>query len=193
MKQDHIMLDIETMSTDADAAILSIGACMFNPYAGVNQPITEKFLVTISMRSNQDAGRHFDADTIGWWFQQDTAAITALFENATNLNNALTRLRLWFQHETTHRPEQCWANDPDFDVVIIRRAFAACGQFWPIFFSLNRSVRTVGAMAYPDNTERKAVAALLREQTSGTHHRADDDAIAQALFVAHCYETLGVT
>ena len=192
LRQDALMVDLETMSTEWNAAILSIGACMFDPFAGPEQPITEKFLVRVSPASNETFDRHFSGDTIEWWFRQDPEALASLFEHQTNLKNAMVQFRLWFQDETAQRPEEVWANDPDFDVTILKYAARAVHDAWPIFFANNRSVRTAGAMAYPDRNERKAIIKLFRSEI-GTHHRADDDAVAQALFVAHCYDKLGIT
>lgn len=191
MKQDNLMVDIETMGTDHDAAVLTIGACMFDPRGGADQSIEEKFLVKISMESNEAHGRKFSAGTLGWWLQQDAEAQKGLFEGEiTNLKQALVRFRSWFQHETKHRPVNIWANDPDFDIVILRSAFESCGEMWSPGFWMNRSVRTAGEFAYADRLERKAAMKILRDHV-GTHHKADDDAVAQAMFVAHCFEKLG--
>lgn len=190
MAQDALMVDIETLGTTHDASIVTIGACMFDPRAGADQEIDDTFLVRISLESNEAAGRRIQAGTVMWWLQQSPEAQAGLFEGEiTNLKQALIRFRHWFQHETRFRPETCWANDPDFDVVILKSACESVGEMWPVGFWANRSVRTVGDLAYPNHKERKVVMNTFREHV-GTHHRADDDAIAQAMFVAHCIEEL---
>lgn len=192
MPNDALMVDLETMSTRAEAAIVSIGACMFDMHAGPEQEIAEhnRFLRRISLESNQAAGRHLDANTVIWWLQQSDEARRGLTDGAiTNLKIALIELRMWFQHDTDCRPATCWANSPEFDISILRSANEAVGETWPVFFSLNRDVRTCGELAYPDARERKAVMKACRDAT-GEHHRADADAVAQALFVAHCIEAL---
>lgn len=186
------MVDIETMATTYDASVVTIGACMFDPFTGEDQPIDETFLVRISLESNEEWGRRIEAGTVEWWLKQSDEARMGLFDGfVTNLKQGLVSFRQWFQHETSHRPLLCWANDPDFDVVILRTAYATCGELWPIHFSANRSMRTAGQMAYPVHAERKAVIRAIREHV-GVHHRADDDAVAQARFVSHCYTKLGV-
>lgn len=190
MKQDSMMVDIETMAAEPEAAVVTIGACMFDPYAGMEQAIDERFLIRISLQSNEQAGRRLSAGTVEWWLKQSKEAQMGLFDgHVTNLRQALVSFRLWFQHETTHRPERVYANDPDFDVVILQSACRSVGENWPLGFWLNRSMRTVGELAYPDHRERKVVIDTIRK-AAGTHHRADDDAIAQARFVAHCYDVL---
>lgn len=183
---NHLMFDIETMSAEPNAAVLAIGACTFNLY----QPdeIGETFLTTISLASNEQAGRHFSGDTIQWWLTQSKDAQAGLYEgDITNLKNGCVAFRMWAQKQ---RPAltHVWANDPDFDAVITRQAFQAVGEYWPFGFWLNRSVRTIGDLVYPDHQERKAMISGFRAE--GTHHKADDDAIAQAKFVQHCYQML---
>lgn len=191
-EQEHLMVDIETMATTYDASIVTIGACTFDPFAGEEQDISETFLTRISLTSNEEWGRRIEAGTVEWWLKQSTEAQMGLFDgHVTNLKQGLVTFRQWFQHETRNRPSLCWANDPDFDVVILRTAYADCGEMWPLHFSCNRSMRTAGQMAYPVHAERKKVIDAIREYV-GVHHRADDDAIAQARFVAHCYSKLGV-
>src|SRR5690348_4173144 len=55
-----VMVDIETLSTRYDAAILSIGAVAFDRKTGILGP---QFLICIDPRSTQDAGLHIDAGT----------------------------------------------------------------------------------------------------------------------------------
>lgn len=190
MDQKDLMIDIETLATTPDAAVVTIGACMFALDGGAEQPITERKLLQASIASNETWGRRIAGDTLEWWFKQDPAALRGLIEGqVTNLKNALTQLRLWADSETTYRPARIWANDPDFDLVILQSAFRTCDVQWPWHFSIHRSMRTAGEFAYPNDRERKAVIKAIRDEV-GTHHRADDDAEAQARFIAHCYEVL---
>ena len=181
----HLMVDIETMATTSDAAILSIGACAFD-IRSHDEP-SDTFDITISLESNEAEGRRFSAGTIGWWLRQSDAARQALFEKPTNLRNALKQFRMWcdsVKPKVTH----VWANDPDFDVVILKDAFEQTRELWPFGFWCNRSVRTIGELAYPDKDDRKHMMQAFRSE--GVHHRAVDDAIAQAKFVQHCYALL---
>lgn len=53
------MVDIETMATTSDAAILSIGACAFD-IRSHDEP-SDTFDITISLESNEAEGRRFSA------------------------------------------------------------------------------------------------------------------------------------
>ena len=181
------MIDIETMSTEPDAAVLSIGAVGFNPYV-VGQFMGDPFYINISLQSNEEQGRHISADTLEFWLKQRAEALNAMFEGeVTNLRQACKRFRLWAQSlepSVTH----IMANDPDFDVVILKQAFKASGEIWPWGFWVNRSYRTWTELAYPDPDSRRELLARCRGE--GVHHNAGDDAKAQALCVQHCYQML---
>jgi inhibitor of KinA sporulation pathway (predicted exonuclease) len=182
-----LMIDLETMSTLPDAAILSIGACTFE----IEKPdeINGTFYRTVSLQSNEQYNRHISADTLTWWLQQKPEALSALFEAPTNLKRALVDLRMWAQEQSptiTH----VIANDPDFDCVILQSAYRATGEMWPWGFWCNRSMRTITELAIPDLDERQSLIGKFR--SAGTHHRADDDAIAQAKVIQHCYQVLNM-
>jgi hypothetical protein len=187
-----LMVDIETMDVKPSAAIISIGACMFDPVAGPAQAINETFYTNISLTSNQMNERTISASTVEWWMQQSEEARGALLSNQVGLAKALSLFAEWFQHQTTYRPTHVWANSPSFDCVILQSAFESCRLLWPIGFWSTRDVRTAGELAYPNADERKAIMKLFRTQV-GTAHNAKDDAVAQALFVAQCYHELKLT
>jgi len=175
------MIDIETMSTKTNAAILSIGACAFN-IDDPNEEINRTFEVQASIESNQAEGRDISASTVAWWLKQSPEAQAALFrEPMTNLRQAVVRFRQWVQ-ALTPKAHFVWAKDPDFDVVILKHAFDQFREIWPFAYYMSKSVRTITWLAYPDGDEPN-----LRV---GVHHSASDDAVTQALMVRHCYHKL---
>lgn len=182
----QLMIDLETLSTAPNAAILTIGACVFE----MNKPdaeITETFEARISIESNERVGRDISGSTVAWWLQQSKAAQEALFkEPIVSLRNAITSLNLWIG-QLPHIPTHIWAKDPDFDVVILRSAYEDVGQKWPLKYWANRSVRTIEELAYPEGD--------LPNFRTGVHHSALDDAVTQAISVRHCYNRIvhGIT
>lgn len=178
----HLMIDLETMSTEPNAAVVAIGAVLFDPYA---EDTTEslqnspQYYATISLESNAKAGRHICPKTITWWLTQSQEARERLITNPIGLDLAITGFRQAFRHPIA----RVWAKDPDFDCVILRSAMAACGQPWPWSYWANRSVRTLVELAYPDTSDIPLVGI-------GVIHTALDDAITQALLVQACYHQL---
>ena len=179
-----LMVDIETMGVTPDSAILSIGACAFDE-AGTDtfETITDKFYCTISLESNEAAGRRFMASTMEWWLKQSTAAQQALFAPPIkNLKQAIVSFRMWVQ-ELKPSVQFIWANDPDFDLVMLKHAASGIGEQWPWSFAIHRSCRTIKHLAWPEDD--------CPDFRAGTvHHRADDDAVAQALMVQAGYRRL---
>lgn len=181
----QLMVDLETLSTEPNAAILSIGACTFALDAPLE--VASTFETVISIESNEAAGLHISGGTVAWWLKQSVDAQQALFDNPTNLRSALTEFNLWCQKQTP-RITEVWANDPDFDVVILSRAFKSLNMLWPFQFWQNRSTRTVSQWAFPDPDDLKEAKHFCRGE--GTAHKAVDDAVAQAKLVQLAYRAL---
>lgn len=183
MERPAVMVDIETMDILPTAAIVSIGACKFD-VAGRStrdELMESTFYTNISMESNQKFGRTFSASTIEWWFKQDKAAQRALFEEPIlPLNTALLKYRMWLEQQNADR---LFANDPDFDIVILNSALRDIGDRSPFAYHQHRSVRTTIELAYPHDEPMPNV-------ETGIAHNARDDAIKQALIIQHCYAHL---
>lgn len=170
-----LMVDIETMGVNETAAVMAIGACFFDPYSFDEPHGDDLFNVTISLDSNHLANRTIDPNTVQWWMQQSPEAIAGLFEPPIySLQKALTAFRIWAE---SARPtvNTVWANDPDFDIVILKNAMSAVNMRWPFHFAINRSVRTIKWLGWTDGECTVA--------RKGTHHRAVDDAVHQARVV----------
>ena len=178
-----IMTDIETMSTRKDAAILTIGAVFFDPRGyDTEESFRDNpkrcFYAKASLEDNQAEGRHISASTVMWWLQQSPEAQASLFEgHIGTLRKMLTQYNL-FVDSLGVRPSRFWANDPDFDMVIIGEAMEhlkirSTWNFWE-----TRSCRTIKEIAYPEGNHPTIGV--------GTAHDALDDSIRQALTVQHC-------
>ena len=63
----HLMIDLETLATTPEAAVLTIGACKFDPRGNT---IADTFYERIDVDS-QD--RDINPSTIEWWSKQDKA------------------------------------------------------------------------------------------------------------------------
>lgn len=169
------MIDLETMGTTPDSAILSIGAVAFDLWDW-EANTEETFYTRISIESNEEAKRRIDGSTVAWWLKQSKEAQMALFESPiNNLRTALTNFRVWADN-LKPRVLTVWAKDPDFDVVILSDAYRGIGDRWPFQYFLNRSVRTLQHMAWPDGD-------VPNIRGEATHHNALDDAIVQAKIV----------
>ena len=181
----HIMVDIETMDTSVEAAILSIGAVSFNPWKQNNQEeLTDTFYTRISLNSNTRINRTISADTVYWWLgQSDEARRELIHHEQVSINVGLNSFLHWLNNRES-KPTRIWANSPDFDCSILSHAVRSIGGMWPFHFADNRCVRTAKELAYPDNDHP-----LIRV-TRGVAHNALDDAMEQTLLVQNCYYRL---
>src|ERR1035437_5938474 len=109
--RQHIMLDLETMSTRANAAIVSIGAVKFTFESGM----TDEFLINVDPISCHKKGLHIDPSTIEWWKTQPKEAMDAWKQNPQDIIYALEELNLFIGST----PKQLvWCQGASFDFPI---------------------------------------------------------------------------
>ena len=183
------MVDIETLSTMPNAAIITIGAVLFDPRGeDTEETLREHAMLfgPISFESNEAEGRHISASTMGWWLKQSQEAQAGLFEgDVVPLRAALERFRQWVNNASPV-PTRFWAKDPTFDGVILEDAFRSMGMMWPFKFWETRSVRTCMELAYPPGGLRGDFPQI----GVGVAHNAVDDSIRQCLSVQHAHHVL---
>lgn len=172
----HCMLDLETMGNGNRAAIIAIGAVIFND-SGVKE---DGFYSQVSLESSVLQGLEMDTSTVLWWLQQSDEARTAFKNNekAVPLAIALESFRVWLEQ---FGDVQMWGNGAAFDNTILSAAYRKCGlkQPWP--FWNDRCYRTFKAM-FPD----------VKVSRFGTHHNAVDDARTQAWHLIEICEKYGI-
>lgn len=118
-----VMLDLETMSTAPNAAIISIGAVTFDTNACTIGP--DKFYRRIDLRTCKGA---MDPDTILWWMGQEEAARKEFTDNAASQVPEVRALRdfiAWLNCCPLAKNYTLWANGANFDPVILRSALKA--------------------------------------------------------------------
>ena len=171
----HVMLDLETLGTEADCPVLSIGAVVFDPKTGV---MGKEFYEVLHLEEQFAMGRKLSADTFRWWMKQNDAARAAIHTPsgaAASATLAMDKFRLWFGGNTF-----IWSNGAGFDIPIIENLMKQVGVGVPWKFWDARDTRTVGHMAG------------IRLQKTGTNHNALDDARSQAQWMVDCYKKLGL-
>lgn len=176
----RLCIDLETMSTGKDAAILAIGAVQFDPSEG----ITSQFYRVVSLKSSLDAGLAVDPQTILWWLgQNEEARFEFTHKSGITLLSALHGLTSWLLDIgfDGHPHKEIWANSPSFDCEILRNALQAVGLPTPWNYREERDVRTLAAV-FPK----------LHARHGKPRHIAITDAYDEALFVITCLNQLEV-
>ena len=169
----EVMLDLETMGTGPDAAIVAVGAIEFDV---TTRSLGRDFYRVVSLESAVAAGGVMDAGTVMWWLRQDEAARKALCGDARPLRNVLIDFADWLAQ--VGKDVRVWGNGAAFDNVILSQAYKRAGLERPWFYCNDRCYRTVKAL-------RPEIAPV---EHKGTKHNALADATTQAL---HLMRLLG--
>lgn len=131
----HVMVDIESLSTNSNARILSLAAVSVN---NLSQNMYEKILV--------EENPHFDVDanTLIWWNKQDPAVKEEAFSGKTQLRDALDNFCRWFPADAV-----IWAKGIEFDVAVIKYALHYYGLNPPWHYRNVGDYRLLARM-YPE-------------------------------------------
>jgi len=197
------MVDVETLGTVMGAPVVTIGACLFDPYESDSGTalMERSVLIRLDLSDSIRIADGVNGGTLRWWFEQEDAAIKALVgDDAISCQEGFTKL--WrFCHERGSfvnkeffeglseypKTSRFWAKDPDFDMRLMQFYYdhpdISGNQPWN-FWSC-RSVRTVQDLAWPDG-ERPEF------EVPGVAHDARWDAITQALTVQAAIRRLGL-
>ena len=157
-----VMLDLETMGTSSDSAIISIGAVAFD-----ENSVYDRFSVNVHLQTCIDAGMVVDGGTVEWWLNQSDEARGSLLKNRVSIQTALAEFKKWFEDSGA---DEVWGNGAMFDNTIFGNAYKRCGMQIPWKFWNDRCYRTLKNIYTGIDFERV-----------GTHHSAVDDAETQAL------------
>lgn len=179
---NQLMIDIETLSTSKNAAIVSIGAVFFNIETG---ELGRTFYQLVSQKSCVDLGLEVNAETLAWWQKQDDEVRIALNSiNGVHLAVALYNLTSFISSECGDKAV-VWGNGPSFDCAILATAFNAVDMKLPWRYSNERCVRTMVELGRTLlNVDPK------HEKMIGTAHNALADAEHQARYVSKIYQGL---
>lgn len=162
----HLSVDLETLGTTADSAILSIGAVKFDLESG--QIDEGGFYGSISIDSNLEAGRKINEDTLIWWLKQPAAAQQVFHEKKGDLYAVLQEFSDW----VGTRDFLVWSNGASFDIPMLEHAYKAAHMEVPWEFWNSRCFRT-----YKNLPGAKSVKLPAKQ---GVAHNALADAYNQA-------------
>ncbi|WP_455363548.1 3'-5' exonuclease [[Eubacterium] cellulosolvens] len=131
-----VMTDIETLSSQPDGAIISIGLCLFDDKHVID---SQEILIDVKLTPG-----HRDPKTIDWWNQQEPE----VFRHAMSGNCAPWLACDLFTDICAHwNAAQLWANPPTFDIMMLRRLFETYDRKFPFHYTAERDFRTLRKMA----------------------------------------------
>jgi exodeoxyribonuclease VIII len=167
------MVDIETMGTGPNAAIVQIGACYFDRLRGVDR--TERYLlrVNVSLEDAVQSGFDVSGETVNWWINQvrDGNPADWLGSHLMTIREAMT-LFLNYAGDA-----DCIWSHSTFDFVILENAARKLG-LKPMSYRKARDIRTLTDLAY------------LKPDTASKPHDALKDALLQVEYCVECFKRL---
>lgn len=172
---EHVMIDLETLSTGRDLVILSLGAVKFD-----SRKIYEDdgLYMLLRWQEQLDNGGTVTEGTIRFWLGQHRAAREAILNKSRLLHpdKAIMMFNNWFR-DNIKVVKNCgvWANRPSFDLSLLDDMYRRFGMGeppWPYW--AERCVRTAKMMAGVDTISRPK---------DMTEHHAFHDAVYQAMQV----------
>ncbi|MCP4437523.1 MAG: 3'-5' exoribonuclease [Aureispira sp.] len=182
-----VMVDLETLDTEADAVILSIGACYFDPIKG---HIGEVFDRVVDVDTCLKKNMKISASALNFWLKNPKAAEAVFGDEVSkvSLTKALASFFAFLKYESGDRlgKVRLWANDPSFDKSMITYSARACGVQYPLDFWNTRCVRTVLGFLPPVLFKR-----WKEDNPRQGYHQASYDAIYQAQYVSYVLRELG--
>ncbi|WGH28562.1 ribonuclease H-like domain protein [Vibrio phage 13VV501A] len=163
------VIDEESLSTEPNAALYSIGATMVK-----DLDIVDRFYVNIDPQSCLDVGLHQSQSTMEWWAKQGKAAQDVLLTDRVPLRQAL---QMWSDWIAKHggKSVRLMGNGPRADNQWLDSAYKACGMENPTPYWNDIDHRTL-------NWIGGAWLGLSKDDVKfkGVKHHAGDDAEHEA-------------
>lgn len=173
----HMMVDLETLGTAANAPVIAIGAVFFDPNTGT---LGDTFDAAIDV---EDAMRYgvMSGSTFKWWLGQSDAARQKVVRGRERAEDVFNRFGSFaMKHGDNVQP---WGNGASFDIAILDHAFPrilnkpAPWKFWNV-----RDCRTIKELA--------SGIVNYNDKMQGVAHTALDDAVNQAKWVSVYWQGL---
>lgn len=176
---EYIMLDIETLGTAPDSAILSISAVEFNTEGETG----EEFHRDIAIESCEKIGLKVDTDTVLWWMKQEDEARAQFTDDRQRVDIVATIVGFcqWIAIKKSDGFEKVFAKDPDFDCNIIEAACRKIGCSYPFGHREKIAIRTLSWLR-PEHEKN--------EEFTGVKHNGIDDCKHQIKYVTKVLQTL---
>lgn len=202
----ELMMDVESLGTVMGSPVVTIGACLFDPYScdAGEALMARSMLVRIDISDAVKYSEGVDGSTLRWWFEQKDEAIKALVgDDCISMQEALIKLERFCLERGAFvdkeffdglsalpKANRFWAKDPDFDMRLMQHFYdhpQLGGAKMPWRFWECRSVRTVQDLAWPEGDKPDF------EVSGGVAHDARWDAVTQAMMVQAAMHRLGLS
>ena len=172
----HAMIDLETLSTNPEAVILTVGGVKFDPYNSVEPSQGMYFRVDVDSQTTM--GREVMQETLDWWATQPAEISEEALgdKDRISLKEMVKTINKW-----SVGVDVFWCQGPLFDYAILQNIYKQLGhpvpwQYWQI-----RDSRTLFSLVPRDPNEKR----------TGMHN-ALEDCYFQAKKVQKVYNNLNI-
>ena len=172
----HAMIDLETLSTNPDATILTVGGVKFDPHTKAEPSQGMYFRVDVDTQT--EMGRDVMQDTLDWWGRQDPEIMEEALgdKDRVSVDVMIKTLNKWCVGVDVF-----WCQGPLFDYAILQNFYNQMGFPVPWNYWQIRDSRTLFALVPKDTNEKR----------TGLHN-ALEDCYFQAKKVQKVYKQLGI-
>ncbi len=207
----HIMIDIETLSTKANAVIYEIAAIEFrlnlddDPING-NTVFADKIIDSQINIAGQSKNRDISSSTMAFHFEHNMKNFVQFISNMHTCNDLSHVLKTLAYELNRYSSEDTivWTNSPIFDLVILRNAYESEGIEIPAILDSHwnqADVRFITQFLSKEDKStifRQATSVLMNHgvEVSNMHrgitmsaHRALHDCLVQALIVKEYFKS----
>lgn len=170
----EIAIDLETLSTEADAIVLSAGFAAFTRTGG----LVATYYVEFGKEEQRAAERRADQATLDWWASQPEDVRQVVTAKGVPVIEALTGINQFFGRfdSNGYHIEGVWGYGSDFDNAILKSLYRSFGMELPWAYKQNRCGRTLAAVTGLD----------LSKITTTVKHHALEDAVWLAAAIRRC-------
>ena len=172
----HAMIDLETLSTNPEAVILTVGGVKFDPHS-FTEP-SQGMYFRVDVDSQTAMGREVMQLTLDWWAEQPKEISEEALgdKDRISLAKMLKTINKW-----SVGVDVFWCQGPLFDYAILQNIYKQLGhpvpwQYWQI-----RDSRTLFSLVPRDPNEKR----------TGLHN-ALEDCYFQAKKVQKVYNNLNI-
>ena len=172
----HAMIDLETLSTNPDATILTVGGVKFDPYTQMKAYDDLYFRVDVDSQTKMQ--RDVQQETLDWWGTQPKEIMEEALgdKDRISLDEMIKKINKW-----SVGVDVFWCQGPLFDYAILQNIYKQLGhpvpwQYWQI-----RDSRTLFNLVPRDPNEKR----------TGLHN-ALEDCRFQARKVQKVYRDLNI-
>jgi hypothetical protein len=168
IKMNDLMIDLETLGTDPETPVISLGAVFFDIE---KKTMGATFYMALDVDEQIKRGRKPTGSTLRWWMGQADAAKRVFNEKAKPSLEVLQTFSLWMK--ANNPKAHVWGNGSTFDVSIMEHLYKMYGLECPWGYGKIMDLRTF----------RRFQGKGAKVVVPGTAHNALDDAVGQAQYV----------